>query len=168
MQRAAGDWDRENATVAYAVTIETAPPRILAAVRRRVHAGEVPRAFRPALDQVWAFLRSNPGLRTDGHNVFHYDHTSGDPATGFDVDFGVEVTRIFAPHGQVACVTTPAGRAALTVHRGAYSGLSAAHAALRHWLDQHGEKIGAWSQEIYGDWHEDESKLETTIAYALA
>jgi hypothetical protein len=31
-----------------------------------------------------------------------------------------------------------------------------------------GEKIGAWSQEIYGDWREDESQLETTIVYALA
>ena len=151
----------------YAVTIETVPPRILAAVRRRVRTGEVPRAFRPALDQVWAFLRSNPGLRTDGHNVFHYDHASGDP-TGFDVDFGVEVTRAFPPHGQVTCVTTPAGRAAVTLHRGSYGGLAAAHAALRNWLSQNGENMGAWSQEIYGDWHEDESKLETTIAYALA
>jgi len=153
--------------MAYAVTIETVPPRILAAVRRRVRAGEVPRAFRPALDQVWAFLRTNPGLRTDGHNVFHYDHASGDP-TGFEVDFGVEVTRIFDPHGQVTCVTTPAGRAAVTLHRGAYSGLAAAHAALRNWFNQSGEHTGTWSQEIYGDWHEDESKLETTIVYALA
>jgi hypothetical protein len=122
--------------MAYVVTIETVPARILAAVRRRVHAGEVATAFRPALDQVWAFLRSNPGLRTDGHNVFHYDHASGNPTTGFDVDFGVEVTRIFDPHG--------------------------------NWFSQNGEKIGAWSQEIYGDWQEDESKLETTIVYALA
>ncbi len=151
----------------YAVTIEAVPPRILAAVRRRVRTGEVPRAFRPALDQVWAFLRSNPGLRTDGHNVFHYDHASGDP-TGFDVDFGVEVTRAFPPHGQVTCVTTPAGRAAVTLHRGSYGGLAAAHAALRNWFSQNGETMGVWSQEIYGDWHEDENKLETTIAYALA
>jgi hypothetical protein len=154
--------------MAYVVTIETVLARILAAVRRRVRAGEVATAFRPALDHVWAFLRSSPGLRTDGHNVFHYDHASGNPATGFDVDFGVEVTRIFDPHGQVTWVTTPAGRAALTVHRGPYGGLSAAHEALRHWFSQNGKKIGAWSQEIYGDWQEDESKLETTIIYALA
>jgi len=153
--------------MAYVVTIETVPPRVLAAVRRRVHAGEVSKAFRPALDQVWAFLRSSPGLRTDGHNVFHYDHVTGD-TTGFDVDFGVEITRAFEPHGQVACVTTPAGRAAVTLHRGAYSGLAAAHAALRDWFSQNGENMGAWSQEIYGDWQEDESKLETTILYALA
>ena len=25
--------------------------------------------------------------------------------------------------------------------------------------------MGAWSQEIYGDWHEDKSKLETTGNY---
>jgi|SoiMethySBSTD1v2_1073268.scaffolds.fasta_scaffold100924_4 effector-binding domain-containing protein len=154
--------------MAYVVTVETVPPRILAAVRRRVRAGEVATAFRPALDQVWGFLRSNPGLRTDGHNVFHYGHASGNPTTGYDVDFGVEVTRIFDPLGQVTCVTTPAGRAALTVHRGPYGGLSAAHEALHHWFSQNGEKIGAWSQEIYGDWQEDESKLETTIVYALA
>jgi hypothetical protein len=49
----------------------------------------------------------------------------------------------------------------LPVHRGPCGGLSAE--ALRHRFSQNGEKIGAWSQEIYGDWQEDESKLETTI-----
>jgi effector-binding domain-containing protein len=154
--------------MAYAITIETAEPRILAAVRRRVRPVDVSTAFRPALDQVWAYLRSNQGLRSDGHNVFLYHHAAGDPATGIDVDFGVEVTRRFAAQGQVACVETPAGTAAVTVHRGAYDGIPLAHAALRRWFGEHGESIGAWSLEIYGDWQDDESKLETTILYALA
>ena len=59
----------------YAISVETTSPSILAAVNRRVHPGGVATAFGPALDEVWAFLRKNPGLRTDGHNVFYYDHT---------------------------------------------------------------------------------------------
>jgi effector-binding domain-containing protein len=154
--------------MAYTITIETASPHILAAVRRRVRAGGIATIFRPALDEVWAFLRSNPGLRIDGHNTFLYHHASGDPRTDIDIDIGVEVTRIFPALGQVSCVETPTGRTAVTVHTGAYSGIPAAHAALRHWCNQNGESIGSWSLEIYGDWHEDESKLETTIVYALA
>ncbi len=152
----------------YAITVETASPRILAAVRRLVRPADVSAAFRPALDQVWAYLRSTPGLRTDGHNIFLYHHAGGDPGTGMDVDFGVEVTRQFAAHGEVAPVTTPAGRAAVTVHRGPYGGLPLAHAALRRWFSDNGRDIGAWSMEIYGDWQQDESQLETTILYALA
>ena len=82
------------------VWLEVVAPRRLAAVRRRVPAGSVASAWRSALDQVWAFLRGQPGLRTDGHNVFLYHHAAraGDP---MEVDFGVEVTRSFSPSGEV-------------------------------------------------------------------
>jgi len=90
------------------------------------------------------------------------------PAAGLEVDFGVEVTRHFQAQGPIACVETPAGRAAVVVHRGAYSGIGAAHAALHRWCSDHGELIGRCSWEIYGDHHDDQSKLETTIFYLLA
>ncbi|MBL7489652.1 GyrI-like domain-containing protein [Frankia sp. AgB1.9] len=152
----------------YVVEVETVAPKVLAAVRRQVRPGEVPTAFGAALDQVWAFLRGQPGLRDDGHNVFVYHHGVGSPDAGLDVDFGVEVTRPFPPQGLVECVESPAGRAALTVHRGGYGGLPDAHAAIHAWCREHAETIGAWSMEIYGDWHEDEAKIETTVLYALA
>jgi len=154
--------------MAYAVTVQTAAPRILAAVHRQVTVGEVAKAFAPALDQVWAFLRGHPGLRSDGHNVFLYHHRSGHPATGMDVDFGVEVTRKFQPVGPIICVETPAGRAAVAVHRGAYRGMSVAHDAVHRWCRDNGETIGPYSWEIYGDHADDESRLETTIVYLLA
>jgi effector-binding domain-containing protein len=150
----------------YAITVETVEPRILAAINRRVQRGLIGAAFLAVQDGVWEFLRSNPGLRTDGHNVFYYNH-AGNNADGLDVHFGVEVTRRFEPSGRVACIETAGGRAAVTVHRGAYTGLGAAHAALRDWFRANGERIGAWSLEVYGDWHEDEGELETTIVYAL-
>ena len=135
------------------VTVQAVSPRILAAVRRRVRSADIAASFGSALDQVWAFLRSNPGLRSDGHNVFLYHHRSGHPASGMDVDFGVEVTRKFQPVGPIICVETPAGRAAVAVHR---------------WCRDNGETIGPYSWEIYGDHADDESRLETTIVYLLA
>lgn len=154
--------------MAHLVTIEAVSPRILAAVRRRLRRAEIPTAFRPALDEVWTFLHNHPGLRTDGHNIFLYDHGSGDPEHGMDACFGVEVTRQFQEQGNVACIETPGARAAVAVHRGPYRDLAAAHAAIHHWIRDHGERMGASSWEIYGDPSDDESKLETTIIYALA
>ncbi len=148
------------------VRLERLSPRLLAAVRRTAAPRDVPTAFRPALDLVWAFLRRNPGLRTDGHNIFLYHHVAR-PEAGMPIDFGVEVTRRFEPEGELRCVETPAGEAAVAVHVGPYAGLPAAHAAVHAWCAANGRAIGAHSLEIYGDWSDDPTKLETTIQYLL-
>jgi effector-binding domain-containing protein len=148
------------------VKIERLRPRLLAAVRRTATPREIPGVFKPALDLVWAFLRKHNGLRTDGHNVFLYHHVE-QPKAGMPIDFGVEVTRRFEPDGEVRCVETPAGEAAVVEHRGAYSGLPMAHAALHAWCAANGRTIGAHSLEVYGDWSDDPNNLETTIQYLL-
>ena len=148
------------------VTITQLRPRLLAAVRRTAAPREIPTVFRPALDLVWAFLRTHRGLRTDGHNVFLYEHADR-PDAPMAIDFGVEVTRRFEPEGDVRCVETPAGEAAVTVHVGPYAGLSRAHAALHAWCAANGRTIGAYSLEVYGDWSDDPAKLETTVEYLL-
>ena len=148
----------------YEVGIEKLAPRILAAVRRRVTIKDIGKEFKPALDKVWAFLRTHAGLRTDGHNIFLYHHDS--PAI-MTVDFGVEVVRRFDREGDVECVTTPAGEAAVVVHRGPYDQMSAGHQALKQWCAANGRTIGNYSLEIYGDWSDDPEKVETTIQYLL-
>jgi effector-binding domain-containing protein len=119
------------------------------------------------LDQVWTFLRAQPGLRTDGHNLFLYHHPArrGDP---MNVDFGVEVTRSFSPSGEVYETSTPAGEAAIAVHRGGYDQLHGAHDAIHQWAKSHDRIFAGRSWEIYGDWSDDPSKLETTVVYLLA
>jgi len=148
----------------YEVKVQTISPRILAAVRRRVAIKDIATAFKPALDRVWAFLGDHPGLRTDGHNIFLYHHESRGV---MPVDFGVEVVRLFVGEGDVACVTTPAGEAAVVVHRGPYMEIAAAHQALHQWCAANGRTIGAHSLEIYGDWSQDPQKLVRTIEYLL-
>jgi hypothetical protein len=75
------------------VNVQTVQPRKLAAVRREVTPGSVGSAWGPALGKVWDFIRSHPGLWTDGHNVFLYHH-SKQPGAAIVCDFGVEVTYI--------------------------------------------------------------------------
>src|ERR1039457_1598806 len=57
------------------VNLQTVHPRKLAAVGREVAPGAVGSAWGPALGKVWEFIRSKPGPRTDGHNIFLYHRT---------------------------------------------------------------------------------------------
>ena len=149
------------------VSLEIVSVRLLAAVRRRVQVSEIGNAWRPALDQVWSFLRQNPGLRTDGHNIFLYHHpTKGEPA--MLVDFGVEVTRSFAPSGDVFATETPGGKVARALHVGSYQSVGETHSAIHHWVKENHLAMAGKSWEIYGDPTDDPAKLETQIEYLLA
>src|SRR2546423_3995963 len=151
----------------YHVVTKTVSAQTLAAVRRRVRIGEVARAWKPALDLVWEFLRQHQGLRTDGHNCFLYHH----PAPGeaeMVVDFGVQVICPFQDAGEVVCTGTPAGEVAMTTHIGSYGKLKAAHEAINSWRAANGRAFGACSWGIYGDWTNDEAKLETQVVYLLS
>jgi len=148
------------------VNLETVRPRRLAAVRREVAPGAVGSAWKPALDKVWEFIRSQPGLRTDGHNVFLYQHPT-QPGAPILCDFGVEVTRTFEMAGEVYATETPAGEAAVCVHRGPYNRLSEAHGAIGKWMAANRRESAGYSWEIYGDPTPEPADTETTIVYLL-
>ena len=92
------------------VNVRTVHPRKLAAVRREVAPGAVGSAWGPALGKVWNFIRTQPGLHTDGHNIFLYHHPAG-PGAPVLCDFGVEVTSTFETAGEVYATETPGGNA---------------------------------------------------------
>ena len=91
------------------VNVQAVHPRKLAAVRRELAPGTVGSAWGPALGKVWDFIRSQPGLRTDGHNIFLYHHPrqQGGPIL---YDFGFEVTRTFETAGEVYPTETPGAK----------------------------------------------------------
>jgi hypothetical protein len=142
------------------LSIQVVRARKLAAIQRQVAVGAVGSAWRAALDQVWTFLRSQPGLRTeDGHNVFLYQHSPHRNAP-MNVDFGVEVARRFETSGEVYEVAT-------AVRIGGYNRLSETHGAIRAWTQAHQRALAGQSWEIYSDWSDAPSRLETTVAYLL-
>jgi effector-binding domain-containing protein len=150
----------------YDVTVEPVQAELIAAVRATVPIAGIARAWKPALDQVWTFLRTASELKP-GHNLFLYHHPERRDRP-MDTDFGVQVLRRFEPHGNVRCVETPGGEAATTVHIGPYDRLGEAHDAIHAWCAANGRKIADASWEIYGDWNDDPARLETTIKYLLA
>ena len=151
----------------YQVVTKTINAQTLAAVRRRVSSRNVGRIWKPALDLVWEFLGRHEGLRGDGHNCFLYHHPTHSDAA-MDIDFGVQVSRHFQGEGEVICTETPAGEVAMTTHVGSYDNLAAAHDAIHSWRVATGRSFGACSWEIYGDWTDDTTKLETQVVYLLS
>ena len=150
----------------YEIVTETVAARPIAAARRQVRSGEIGAAWRPALDQVWAFLRRQDGLWKGGHNTFVYHHAAR-PDGPMDVDFGVEVTGPFDGEGEVVFTHTPAGDVASTLHVGPIAELAAAHDAIHAWCAASGRALGGASWEIYGDPHDD-GTFDVRVVYLLA
>src|SRR5260370_30694414 len=101
------------------VNLQDVQPRKLAAVRREVAPGAVGSAWGPALGKVWEFIRSQPGVRTDGHNIFLYHHPTR-PGAPILCGFGVEVTRTFETAGEVYATETQGGETAVAAPRDPY------------------------------------------------
>jgi len=148
------------------VNVQTVQGRKLAAVRREVAAGAVGSAWKPALDKVWKFIRTQPALRTDGHNIFLYHHPT-QPGAPLLCDFGVEVTRTFETVGEVYATETPEGEAAVAVYRGPYDCMNEAHEAIRKWMAANQRESAGHSWEIYGDPTPDPADTETTVVHLL-
>src|SRR5262245_10555707 len=127
----------------YEVTTKTVAAHPIAAVRAKALIPDIPKTWKPALDQVWAYLRQHPELQP-GHNVFLYHHPAN-RTDAMEIDFGVAVARPFTDEGNVKSCATPEGEVATTLHVGPYSGLPAAHNAVHGWCSANGKKIGAAS-----------------------
>ena len=147
------------------VTVQEVRPRRFAAVQRTIDAGSVRAAWKPALDTVWKFLRTHPGLRSDGHNIFLFHHA--DVGAPMLCEFGVEITHAFQPVGEVYSTETPGGEAAIAVHRGPYTGLKETHTAIQQWMTTNHRMSAGQSWEIYGDPTPDPANTETTVVYLL-
>lgn len=151
------------------ISIETVTASPVSAVIARVPPDQIAAHFKQNLDKVYAFLTACPEYRLGGaHNVFLYRRNDG-PADGkLTVAYGVFVERPFPPLGVIVCTETPAGRIATANHIGPYDQLGRTHDAIHAWCKANGHALAGTDWEIYGDWNDDPSKLETKVCYLLA
>ena len=150
----------------YRVTIERTTESPTAVVKAETTRREFPTLWRPMLDEVWAFLRATPGLRTEGHNVMLY--RNGAPGVELAVEVGVQVTRTFEPAGRVVPSMLPAGEAATTIHAGPVAELGEAHAAVRAWCAAQGRELTGVSWEVYGDPAPQTGRFDVAVYWELA
>jgi effector-binding domain-containing protein len=147
----------------YSVRIASVPEQLIAASRRRTTLKRVSQEIQRLLEAPWAFIRQNPDLRRDGHNVALYRNEP----IGTSVEVGIQIVRAFEPTDLVVCSSTPAGTVAMTSHFGPYSALGGAHSAVHLWCKENGRVLAGVYWEIYGDWTDDPAKLQTDVLYLL-
>jgi effector-binding domain-containing protein len=115
------------------------------------------------LGEVWACLRAG-GIERGCPNVMLYRDTAG----GVAVEVGVELRQPCPLTGRVVASTLPAGEVAVTVHRGAYSGLGAAYDALAQWCDGNRRRRTDVRWEVCGPHRESTADLTTEVSWLLA
>src|SRR3954469_20216312 len=83
-----------------------------------------------------------------------------------NVDVGVLLDQPCPLTGRVVASALPAGTAAMTVHRGSFGGVGAAHDAVRRWCTTHGHQPSGARWEVYGP-HDDDPAQQWTEVYWL-
>jgi effector-binding domain-containing protein len=152
--------------MAYGVTLERTAECPTAVIKANTTRREFPRLWRAMLDEVWAFLRATPGLRTDGHNVMLYKNRP--PDAELAVEVGVQVSSWFEANGRVVPSKLPAAEVATTVHGGGPSEIGAAHDAVRAWCTAQGRQLTGVSWEIYGDPDPRTGHFDVAVYWQLA
>ncbi len=122
---------------------------------------EYPTLWKELLDEVWGCLRAG-GISRGCRNVMLYRDDVP------HVEVGVELLQPCPLTGRVVASTLPAGRVAMTTHRGSYAGLGSAHRAVIDWCAHGGHRITGTRWEVYGPHSEDQAEVWTEVYWQLA
>ena len=142
----------------YTVTIVEVKPQWIAAATGRAKEGQISSTMLGLLGRAWGFVKKS-GVKTDGQNVAVYRKDA--------IEAGARVLERFEGDGEVLCVATPSGRAAMTIHLGLYEDLGRPHAAVREWCKANGHELEGTNWEVYGHHEEDPAKRRTDVYYLL-
>ena len=135
----------------------------LAVVRRQVSRSELTRVVPECCGLVWSAVKAQQA-RGGRHVAVYLDGT-------IRIEVGVEILGPFSESDDVVLSTTPAGNVASTTHLGPYTGLGAAHDAIRRWCETNQRALAGPNWEIYGhwlpEWNSDPSQIQTEVCYLL-
>ena len=144
----------------YEVSLVEAESRPTAVVAATTTWPEFPAVWGQLLGEVWACLRAG-GIDRGCRNIMLYlDNVP-------TVEVGVLLDRPCPLTGRVVASTLPAGTAAMTVHRGPFENVGAAHDAVLGWCAGQGRRPVGVRWEIYGPHHDDPAQQWTEIYWLL-
>lgn len=146
--------------MSYQVTVTDVVARPTAVVPATTTWRDFPTLWRELLDEVWACLRAG-GINHGCRNIMLY----WDDLPRIEV--GVELLVPCPLSGRVVVSALPAGQVAMTVHRGSYSGLAAAHRAVLDRCAAQGKQTTSTRWEIYGPHNDDPARVWTEVYYLL-
>lgn len=149
---------------AYVVRLQDLDSVPLAVIRRQAKPSELSRVVPECCGLVWNVIRAQQA-KGGRHVALYWDGS-------IRLEVGVELSGPFEEQGQVVRSATPAGSAAWTTHYGPYSGLGAAHKAVREWCEANHQRLAGPNWEIYGhwqnEWNSNPSQIRTDVYYQLA
>jgi effector-binding domain-containing protein len=146
-----------------AVTVKTVQPVPTAVVAAASTWADFPSQWRPMLDEVWGFLRSDapPGLYQHGHNVMFYRDDVP------NVEVGVQVSGSFASRGRVVASALPGGLVATATHAGPIAAIGETHRAVREWSTANGYRLAGPYWEVYGDPDPSTGHFDVEVSWLL-
>ncbi len=150
--------------MSYTVNIQQIPSAPLAVIRRTASTAELSRVVPECCGLVWNAIRAQDA-RGGRHVAVYWDGS-------IRLEVGVELLGPFRDQGEVVCSATPGGWVASVTHFGPYSGLSAAHSAVREWCAAHDHRLTGPNWEIYGhwksEWNSEPSRIQTDVFYQVS
>jgi effector-binding domain-containing protein len=144
----------------YEVGLVEAESRPTVVVAARTTWADFPALWGQLLGEVWGCLHA-AGIDRGCRNIMLYRDNVP------TVEVGVLLGRPCTLTGRVVASSLPAGTAAMTVHRGPFGGVAAAHDAVRGWCAAHGHQPDGPRWEIYGPHHDDPAQQWTEIYWLL-
>jgi effector-binding domain-containing protein len=120
---------------------------------------EFPALWGQLLGEVWDCLHAG-GIYQGCRNIMLYLDSVP------NVEVGVLLGQPCPLTGRVVASALPAGTAAMTVHRGPFGDVGAAHGAVLDWCAAHGHEPDGTRWEVYGP-HDDDPAQQWTEVYWL-
>ena len=135
--------------------------------RRTVVVAEVttwqdfPGLWGQLLGEVWDCLRAG-GIYRGCRNIMLY--REGVP----NVELGVLLDQPCPVTGRVVASALPSGTTAMTLHRGPFGDVGAAHDAVLGWCAAHGHGLAGARWEEYGPHNDDPAQQWTEVYWLLS
>jgi effector-binding domain-containing protein len=143
----------------YVVRLAEVEARPTAVVAARTTWPEFPALWPVLSGEVWDCMRAG-GVHRGCRNIMLYRDSVPNVEVGVLLDQPCPLT------GRVTASALPAGTAAMTVHRGAFGQVGAAHEAVLAWCAVQGHRPSGARWEVYGP-HNDDPALQWTEVYVL-